>query len=295
MHIKRLTKKLDRKLSLIFKPFCCLLGFWIILGSFPALAGEQLPPLLNNKLGMTLSLIPGGVYLMGSPPDEAGRYWHEGPQHKVKLSPFYIATKEITNTQYGKFLDATGHAPPLYWLDKTLNAPQQPVVGVTWEDAIAYANWVSQVTGEKYRLPTEAEWEAASRGGPVGQPFPWGSQPPDQGQHYLANYDPNPYDKDGFRYSAPVGSFPANGYGLYDMSGNVAEWCSDWYDAHYYSHSPYENPDGPESATYRVIRGGSWYNRARELRCAARQFFRPSGADGFIGFRLVRTALPQNR
>jgi formylglycine-generating enzyme len=292
MNLKLLAKKFGQKLSIILKLFCCLLGFWFILGSCQALAGEQLPALVKNKVNMTLRLIPGNVYLMGSPLDEAGRYWHEGPQHKVKLSPFYITTKEITNAQYGKFLEAIGHKPPLYWLDKTLNAPQQPVVGVTWEDAVAFANWVSQLTGEKYRLPSEAEWEAAARGGLVGHSFPWGIQPPDQGQHFWANYNPNPYDKDGFAYSAPVGSFPANGYGLYDMSGNVAEWCSDWYDAQYYSHSPYENPEGPQSGTYRVIRGGSWYNSARELRCAARQFFRPSRADGFIGFRLVRTVLP---
>ncbi len=257
------------------------------------MAVQHLPHSFKNKLGMTFHLIPGGIYLMGSPSDEAGRYWHEGPEHKVKLSPFYITEKEITNAQYGKFLDATNHTPPLYWLDKTLNSPQQPVVGVTWHDAVAFAAWVSTVTGENYRLPTEAEWEAASRGGLVGQPFPWGAQPPEQGLRFLANYNPNPYDKDGFLFSAPVGSFPPNGYGLFDMSGNAAEWCSDWYDADYYSRSRYENPEGPPAGIYRVIRGGSWYSRARDLRCAARQFFRPSRADGFIGFRLVHPIAPQ--
>jgi formylglycine-generating enzyme required for sulfatase activity len=256
------------------------------------MAVQQLPHSFKNKLGMTLRLIPGGIYLLGSPMEEAGRYWHEGPQHKVQLSPFYITDKEITNAQYGKFLDATGHTPPLYWLDKTLNSPQQPVVGVTWHDAVAFAAWVSTITGENYRLPTEAEWEAACRGGLIGQPFPWGNQPPEQGRRFRANYNPNPYDKDGFLFSAPVGSFPPNGYGLFDMSGNAAEWCSDWYDADYYSHSYYENPEGPPSGTYRVIRGGSWYNRARDLRCGARQFFRPSRSDGFIGFRLVQPIAP---
>ncbi len=241
---------------------------------------------------MSLRLIPGGLYLMGSPLDEAGRYWHEGPQHKVHLSPFYITDKEVTNAQYEQFLAATGHPAPLYWLDKNLNAPQQPVVGVSWHDAVAFANWLSTVTGELYRLPTEAEWEAASRGGLTGQPFPWGDQPPEQGRRFLANYNPNPYDKDGFMFAAPVGSFPPNGYGLFDMAGNVAEWCGDWYDPTYYTKSQGENPGGPPSGTYRVIRGGSWYARARELRCAARQFFRPSRADGFIGFRLVRSLPP---
>lgn len=268
----------------------CLIGALLTLNPCRALAAPPAPwpASYKNKLGLNLRLIPGGSYLMGSPPEEAGRYWHEAPQHKVQLSPFYITDKEITNAQYGQFLSATGHAPPVYWLDKNLNAPQQPVVGVTWQDAMDFANWLSQITSETYRLPTEAQWEAAARGGLTGQPFPWGSQPPEQGQRFLANYNPNPYDKDGFLYAAPVGSFPPNGYGLYDMAGNAAEWCWDWYDPAYYARSPYENPGGPPSGSYRVIRGGSWYARARELRCAARQFFRPSRADGFVGFRLVR-------
>ena len=179
---------------------------------------------------------------MGSPPEEAGRYWHEDPQHKVHLSPFYMTDKEITNAQYGQFLTATGHTTPLYWLDKNLNAPDQPVVGVTWQDAVDFAKWLSQVTGEEYRLPTEAQWEAASRGGLTGQPFPWGNQPPENGQRFLANYNPNPYDREGFRFSAPVGSFPPNGYGLFDMAGNVAEWCWDWYDPTYYTNSQVQRP-----------------------------------------------------
>jgi formylglycine-generating enzyme len=282
--------RLPRVLPGLF--FCCLLAGTLGFSSGPAQAEQKLSPSFKNIFGMIQRLIPGGVYRLGSPAAEGGRYWDEGPQHKVQLAPFYMTDKEITNAQYGQFLDATGHTPPLYWLDKTLNAPQQPVVGVTWHDAVAFAKWLSRVTGENYRLPTEAEWEAAARGGLTDKAFPWGDQPPEQGRGFLANYNPNPYDKDGFLVSAPVGSFPANGYGLYDMAGNVAEWCGDWYDPHYYSHSPAENPGGPPTGAYRVIRGGSWYARARELRCAARQFFQPSRADGFIGFRLVRPAFP---
>jgi formylglycine-generating enzyme len=270
----------------------CLFWTWLVGNPGQVAVAQQMAPSLKNTLGMTLRLIPGGSYLMGSPPGETGRYWHEGPQHKVQLSPFYITDKEVTNAQYGQFLAATGHPAPLYWSDKNLHAPQQPVVGVTWYDAVAFANWLGTVIGETYRLPTEAEWEAACRGGLASQPFPWGDQPPEQGRRFLANYNPNPYDKDGFLFSAPVGSFPPNGYGLFDMAGNVAEWCGDWYDSDYYTRSHNENPEGPATGTYRVIRGGSWYARGRELRCAARQFFRPSRADGFIGFRLVRPALP---
>lgn len=258
----------------------------------PAFAAPPRPLAETNPLGMTLLLIPGGEYLLGSPAAEAGRYWHEGPQHRVQLSPFYITEKEITNAQYGQFLAATGHPAPPYWKDRTLNNPSQPVVGVTWHDAMAFAAWLSQISGHRYRLPTEAEWEAAARGGLVAQPFPWGSSPPEQDGRYLANFNPNPYDGDGFRYTAPVGSFPPNAYGLFDMAGNVAEWCGDWYEAAAYSKRRRLNPTGPAIGTERVLRGGSWYSRARELRCAARQSAPPDRTDGFIGFRLVRPISP---
>ncbi len=248
----------------------------------------SLPTQETNSLGMTLRLIPGTTYLLGSPPEEIGRYWHEGPQHHVTLSPFYIMDREVTNAQYGRFLAATGHPAPPYWLDRNLNAPEQPVVGVSWHDAVAFAAWLSSTTGMTYRLPTEAEWEAAARGGLVAQPFPWGDALPDNRGRFLANFNPNPYEQDGYRYSAPVGSFPPNGYALFDMAGNVAEWCLDWYDPQAYENRPSANPTGPPTGTAKVLRGGSWYSRARDLRCAARQFAPPCQTDGFIGFRLVR-------
>ncbi len=269
-----------------------LLGMGLCLLSLQVQAGPPVRITDSQGLGLNLRLIPGGTYFLGSPAGESGRYWHEGPQHTVRLSPFYITATEITNAQYGKFLAATGHPAPLYWQDKNLNAPEQPVVGVTWHDAVAFAAWLSRVTGQTYRLPTEAEWEAAARGGLVAQPFPWGMTPPEQDGRFLANFNPTPYDKDGFRYTAPVRSFPPNGYGLYDMAGNVAEWCLDWYDAKAYQQRQPVNPTGPAAGTAKVLRGGSWYSRARELRCAARQFAPPQQADGFIGFRVVRPLPP---
>ncbi|MFP3868464.1 MAG: formylglycine-generating enzyme family protein [Desulfobacteraceae bacterium] len=249
---------------------------------------EGVPAHYQNSLEMSMCLIPGGSYLIGSPPEEPGRYLNEGPQHRVTLSAFYITATEITNAQYGRFLTDSNHPEPLYWLDKNLNAPDQPVVGVSWQDAVDFAEWLSRKTGETYRLPTEAEWEAAARGGLRGQSFPWGAELPDAGGRFRANYNPDAYGDDGFRYTAPVGQFPANGYGLFDVAGNVAEWCRDWYEASYYQHSPKANPPGPPSGKFKVLRGGSWYSRARELRCACRQFAGPGNADGFIGFRLVR-------
>jgi formylglycine-generating enzyme required for sulfatase activity len=233
--------------------------------------------------GIRFRLIPGGSYFIGSPPNEAGRYADEPTPYQVNLKPYYLAETEITNAQYGRFVKDTGHRPPLYWRDKNLNAPNQPVVGVTWFDAAAYADWLTRVTGVPHRLPSEKEWEAAARGGLTSEPYPWGRQAPDAGGVYRANYYPNDFDDDGFRLTAPVGSFPANGFGLSDMAGNVSEWCLDRFIPEVRP-GPFTNPEG------RILKGGSWYSRARDLRCAARRFAAPQNADGFIGFRIIRAA-----
>jgi formylglycine-generating enzyme required for sulfatase activity len=226
-------------------------------------------------------LIPGGSYLLGSPPNEAGRYANEPAPHRVNLKPFYLAVTETTNAQYARFLAATGHPAPVYWQDKNLNNPSRPVVGVTWQDARDFCQWLTQTTGVVHRLPTEAEWEAAARGGLQGAPYPWGQELPDAAGRYRANYYPNDFADDGFSLTAPVGSFPANGYGLFDMAGNVSEWCADE-KAPLGGGTPFAAPD------YRIRKGGSWRSRARDLRCAARKFSPPDTADGFIGFRVLR-------
>jgi formylglycine-generating enzyme len=234
--------------------------------------------------GLRFCRIPGGSYLVGSPPDEAGRYANEAAPHRVTLKPFYLAATETTNAQYACFLKATGHPAPLYWQDRNLNAPNQPVVGVSWHDAQAFCTWLTRETGVVHRLPTEAEWEAAARGGLAGQPYPWGRDLPDAGGRYRANYDPSDFADDGFALTAPVASFPPNGYGLFDMAGNVSEWCAD-------QCSPPVAQTPFATASYRVRKGGSWRSRARDLRCAARKFSPPDTADGFIGFR-VRREIP---
>ena len=231
--------------------------------------------------GLRFRLIPGGAYQLGSPAAEPGRYAHELPPYTVTLKSFYIAETETTNAQYAMFLKATGHRPPLYWHDKNLNAPAQPVVGVSWHDAQAFAQWLTQTTGLTHCLPTEVEWEAAARGGLSGQLYPWGGEAPDAGGKYLANYNPGDFAADSFAQSAPVGSFPANGFGLFDMAGNVAEWCLDQVQAPEVG-SPFARGEG------RILKGGSWYSQARDLRCAARRFSRPTSTDGFVGFRVIR-------
>jgi formylglycine-generating enzyme required for sulfatase activity len=194
-----------------------------------------------------------------------------------------MGVTEVTNAQYARFLKATGHPPPLYWEDKNLNAPQQPVVGVTWEDAVAFTQWLTQVSGVLHRLPTEQEWEAAARGGLTGQPFPWGAAAPETAGKLRAKYRTSDLGKHRFRFTAQVGSYPANGFGLFDMAGNVSEWCLDRYQP--------LGAGGPfKPRVLRVLKGGSWFSSARDLRAAARQSAAPDYTDGFIGFRVVRPA-----
>jgi len=260
--------------------------FWIALAlaimvcTTSAFSQENL-----ESQGISFRLIPGGWYFLGSPPNETGRYADEASSHKVNLKPFYISVTEISNAQYGRFLKATGHPAPLYWEDKNLNAPNQPVVGVTWFDTAAFCQWLTKVTGVTHKLPTEEQWEAAARGGLVSQPYPWGSQAPDVGGVFRANFRTTPPGASGFSFTAPVGSFAGNGYGLFDMAGNVSEWCQDRY-------VPLRRggPFGP--GVLRLLKGGSWINGPRDLRNAARQSAPPTYADGYIGFRVVRPAQP---
>jgi iron(II)-dependent oxidoreductase len=188
-------------------------------------------------------LIPGGEFLMGA--DTGGDH---GPVHKVRVDSFYMDMHEVTNAQYYKFCQETERKLPIFWgMEKFrcgLNYPNHPVVGVSWSEAKAYAEWRGK------RLPTEAEWEYAARGGLVGKKFSNG----DTVDSTMANYS-----SEG---TVPVGSYPPNGYGLYDMVGNVREWVSDWYDANYYSSGPYENPKGPEEGKFHVVRGGGWFSGA---------------------------------
>jgi formylglycine-generating enzyme required for sulfatase activity len=257
-----------------------LLGLWLALWLLPGLAHAQ--DILEVQ-GIRFRLIPTGYYLLGSAVSEPGRYADEDTPRRVRVDSFYIAVTEITNAQYGRFLKATGHKAPLYWQDRTLNAPRQPVTGVTWNDAVAFCRWLTRATGVTYRLPTEEQWEAAARGGLTGESYPWGSEDPDAGGVYRANYRTNIPGAAGFKFAAPVGSFAPNGYGLYDMAGNVVEWCLDKY-------TPVTVGGPFKPGVLRLLKGGSWISRARDLRVSARQSAAPGYADGYIGFRVVRPA-----
>lgn|GEM_PF-1264115 len=256
------------------------------------------PPTITGKDGMAMILIPAGEFQMGDHFSEGDR--DERPVHTVYLDAFYIDECEVTNKLYAKFLndigkdkDEEGHKlldiDNPYCLIKYEEGryrpkegyEEHPVVTVSWWGAKAYAEWAGK------RLPTEAEWEKAARGGLIGKRFPWG----DEISHDMANYG-GMGGKDKWNGTSPVGSFPPNSYGLYDMAGNVWEWCLDWYDPRYYSKTPRKNPKGPGSGSYRVLRGGSWYNISNELRVSERLRHDPQSMFHNVGFRCVQDITP---
>jgi formylglycine-generating enzyme required for sulfatase activity len=247
----------------------------------------QAPKTLNKEItgrdGTSMVLVPAGPFTMGNNDGSDD----EKPPHEVELDAFYIDKYEVTTSRYGKFFQATGREKPKYWTNAVpVSQGDRPVVGVTWDDAKAYC--------EKYgkRLPTEAEWEKAARG-TDGRKYPWGNSAPDSSRanfdRYASSWKTDLYSK----RLKPVGNYEAgeSPYGAYDMAGNVWEWVEDWYDENYYQNSPRENPEGPASGEYRVIRGGSWLNGSRYLRAAYRSSLHwPSGWYDGIGFRCAQDA-----
>jgi formylglycine-generating enzyme required for sulfatase activity len=216
-----------------------------------------------------MALIPAGEFMMGKDDEN-----DHAPAHKVRMSAFFMDTHEVTNAQYLAFCEATDRKLPMFWgIDKFrsgLDYPDHPVVGVSSADAAAYAEWVGK------RLPTEAEWEYAARGGQEG--FEYGSD---------ADVDSTQAN---FRSQGTlaVGSFPPNGYGLHDMVGNVREWVADYYAPDYYQHSPEADPQGPEKAHYKVVRGGGWFSGKSCNRVHVRIALPVYWVDFNIGFRCVK-------
>ena len=219
----------------------------------------------TNSVTIEWATIPAGTFTMGSPATEVDRGDDE-EQHTVTLSGFKMSKYEVTFEQYDAFCEATKREKPA---DEDWGRGQRPVINVSWDDASAFATWM------KCRLPTEAEWEYACRAG-SSTPFNTGNNLSTS----QANYDGN------LAKTKEVGSFAPNAWGLYDMHGNVWEWCGDWYDE--YPSAAQTNPTGPSEGSLRVDRGGSWYdNRANFCRSAYRYFNYPDSRGNFIGFRLV--------
>jgi sulfatase modifying factor 1 len=215
---------------------------------------------------------PAGEFLMGC---DTGAE-NERPVHRVFVDKFAIGRFAITNRLYRVFVEDAGHQTPQGWEDPRFAHPDQPVTSVSWFDATAYCEWLSWKTGKLYRLPTEAEWERAARGGLEGKLYTWGDEAPQN--------QPN-YSKLWLNGPERVGLRPPNGFGLHDFSENVHEWCSDWYDEHYYSESPSVNPQGPVTGTRRASRGGSWRHQIKITRVAARSSIAPGFKYSDYGFR----------
>ncbi len=252
-------------------------------------AGAELPRGVTNSLGAKFVLVPAGSYLMGSPDEEALRCRDEGPRHRVTLShPFYLGAFPVTQREYEA---VTSHNPARF-TKKEGGGPGFPVEQVSWDEAGEFCRRLSALAAEKelghrYRLPTEAEWEYACRSG-KDTAFFFG----DSLSSELANFDGNhPYGRAGrgphLERSSKVGAYPANAFGLYDMHGNVWEWCNDWYVDDYYAAAPERDPRGPAHGTQHVLRGGSWNNSGHLCRSARRNKYAPDFRGDTIGFRVV--------
>ncbi len=231
--------------------------------------------------GAKMALIPAGSFEMGDSKDEPEAWMKRSlPVHTVELDAFYMDVNEVTMSQFKQFVEESGYAYEGNWNEVAKYSPtaKHPMIYVSWHDASAYCEWAGK------RLPTEAEWEYAARGGLTGKRYPWGNTE-DQARGY-ANYD-GADRRDKWTGLAPVGSLKSNGYGLFDMAGNVWEWCADWYGEDYYSNSSLRNPQGPSTGEWRVLRGGSWYVSLNSLRVAYRVNSLPSLTSLNYGFRCV--------
>lgn len=224
-----------------------------------------------GKDGREMIFVPAGKFIMGE----------GGDAHEVHLDAFYIDRYPVTNADYKKFVDATNHAPPGHWQNGKIpqGIANHPVVNVSWDDATAYAQWAGK------RLPTEAEWEKAASWDDVKKQkrvYPWGN-----------DFDASKCNssESGIGGTTPVGKYSPQGdsfYGVADLAGNVREWCADWYDDNYYKNSPKENPKGPASGQYRVLRGGSWGAQQYGVRAADRGDYVPDDRTLDVGFRCAQ-------
>ena len=305
------------------RPACCA----------PSVSADAEPPVafvpcVERDAGQMI-MIPGGQFRMGSDADEGEPGDGEAPSRLVTLGAFWVDAMAVSNADYARFVAATGYQtaaeragwsfvfagllpddfPPTRGVAETpwwrevegacWRAPEgprtpveermeHPVVHISWHDASAYCAWAGK------RLPTEAEWECASRGGLDGKRYPWGDELTPGGEHrcniWQGQFPRSNTNEDGFYGTAPVDAFEPNGYGLFNTSGNAWEWCADWFSP-YHSGAPLTNPSGPDAGTHRVIRGGSYLcheSYCFRYRVAARSANTPASTTGHTGFRCAR-------
>ena len=252
-----------------------------LIAAFVTLAGDadnaqpkDPPKNFTNSIGMKFVWIPPGNFMMGSPKEEQGRRDAE-TQHKVTLTKgFYIGVYTVTQEQWKEVI---GNNPSKF--NGKINLP---VEQVSWDDCQEFVKKLRDKDTKAYRLPTEAEWERASRGGQEGGLYPWGDEPPQERPEYR--------DRWGGAVLAPlpVGRGTPNPFGVYDLCENVHEWCADWFNADYYAQSPQQNPAGPAEGERRASRGGSWRHHIKVSRVAARSSIPPAFQYADYGFRVVR-------
>ena len=223
-----------------------------------------------------LLLVRAGSFDMGSMVGQTD----ERPVHRVWVDAFHLARCPVTNREYGRFVEATGHRPPRAWEEERFCHPEQPVVSVNWFDAVAYCAWLTETTGRPYRLPTEAEREKAALGG-KSWAYPWGDDLPSWMRDGARGL--------GFDRPSLVGQDIPNGYSLHNMGDLVHEWCRVWYAPDCYAVLPTRNPTGPPTGHRRASRGGSWRHRVPVTRCAARSSIPPDREYTDYGFRISST------
>ncbi len=332
---------------------CCNLAhllFLVIVLSQTQTNAQPAPEVVTNSIGMKLVVIPRGEFMMGAEEDRSDTLtffpycdpkWLDGelPRHKVRITkPFQLGQFEVTLNQFLIFYHAAKYkteierdGKPSWGYDNSHQLVESanyrawhpigwqigkdhPAIYVSWNDAVAFCEWLSQKEGKNYRLPTEAEWEYACRAGSNSR-YHGGNDPEDLVRFAnvadqdrknvfgdgstIATFDaegkktdgnvPFPFisHPDGFPWTAPVGKFQPNDFGLYDMHGNVWEWCADWYDVKYYENSPENDPQGPAAGSSCVLRGGGFGNAPVHLRCALRGGDDPTHRTYSFGFRVV--------
>ncbi len=284
--------------------------------TIPAPAPKNVPAAAYDPMASDMVDITGGEFAMGSTEGSED----EKPVHTVEISSFRMSRYEITNAQFCNFLNEKGNQTEggVEWInldgkwdDERCRISKSgtkfvvasgyenyPVLYVSWYGAVAYCVWLAERTGKNYRLPTEAEWEYAAANGYRHTKYSWGDGNPsgrkggnvadETAKKRYSNWTIFEDYTDGYVYTAPVGSFDPNVLGLYDMSGNVWEWCADWYNDKYYETSPRKDPPGPTTGSSRVCRGGSWYGVNGYCRSANRIGYNPSSRDGIVGFRVAQ-------